>query len=290
MQPATTQVDNSFRHTSCPACGASGVRKIGDLRYGPDATFGTTRITLLRTPELWACESCGSWFTQNVIEPGVAGSIYAEGRSDERWQAQGFEVSKTKPLLRAVERLLKRGSPSVIDVGCNTGELLDYCAQRGATTSGVELSAASRKVCEQKGHRMLSALRDAEGSADLVFAFDLMEHLHDLNSFFADARRALRPEGRLVVLSGDNTSLPARASRQRWWYLQYPEHIVFPSWRSMTRIPGFELVARLRTYASIGYRNGPLRRAWGAGRMLLGRGNGMPLVCGDHHLLVLQKQ
>ena len=282
-------VDNHFRHRGCPACGSPESALVGLLNYGPLASFGSLNIRLSRTPELWRCRACKSWFAQNVVAPEMAATLYSEGQSDVKWPAQALSSSKTPALLAALDQLLQGPTRKVVDVGCNTGELLDYCAARGLQTWGVELSPSSREVCAGKGHRVHPSLAAVGTDADLVFAFDLVEHLHDLKAFVREAHHALRPGGRLVVLTGDNSSLVARWSQARWWYLQYPEHILFASPRAWSHAEGLKLVRRLRTYASIGYRVGARARLKGLVLMLLGRGIGLPLLCGDHHLLVLQK-
>jgi SAM-dependent methyltransferase len=132
----------------------------------------------------------------------------------------------------------------------------------------------------------LAALRD---SVDLVLAFDLVEHLYDLPRFLREVRSALRPGGRLALLTGDIESGTARRVRQGWWYVRYPEHIVFPSWSYWQRCDGFTDARRVRTYASRGYRAGALRRAVGLARLAAGGGNGLPLVGPDHHLVVLTR-
>jgi SAM-dependent methyltransferase len=294
VNPATAihpprDVDNRFRHRGCPACGSPEASLVGLLNYGPLASFGSMNVRLSLTPELWRCRTCKSWFTQNIVAPEIATALYSEGQSDVKWPTQALSSAKTPELLAALDQLLQGPARKVVDVGCNTGELLDYCAARGSQTWGIELSPSSREVCAGKGHRMVPSLAAVGTDADLVFAFDLVEHLHDLKAFVREAHRALRPGGRLVVLTGNNTSLVAHWSRARWWYLQYPEHILFASPKAWSQAEGFKLVQRLRTYASIGYRVGPGARLKGLALMLLGRGIGLPLLCGDHHLLVLQK-
>jgi SAM-dependent methyltransferase len=124
---------------------------------------------------------------------------------------------------------------------------------------------------------------------DVVFAFDLVEHLYDLPGFLRAALAALRPGGRLVMLTGDNQSWTARATRPRWWYASYPEHVVFPSWPFWRSCAGFAGATRIQTYASRGYRNSFKTRVRGGARLMAGVGNGLPLVGPDHHLLTLTK-
>lgn len=235
-----------------------------------------------------SCPACQSWFTANAVRPGDAADLYTNGQGDLHWHADAFELAKTREVVRSVDALLRPGQV-VVDVGCNTGELLDHCRRRGAVTFGIELSDTARTVCAAKGHCLIDALNQAPSPSDLVFAFDLVEHLYDVVGFLRTARDALRPGGRLVVLTGDNTCLSARTMSSRWWYARYPEHVVFPSWRSWRNCRGFTDVTRLRTYASPGYRTAWYRRWRTALAALAGRGNGLPPLGPDHHLLILTR-
>jgi SAM-dependent methyltransferase len=281
-------VDNRFRREDCPACGARRLQRVGILDYGSSVTFATTPIQLTSIPELWACEDCGTWFSQHIVGEADARRLYAEGNSDVKWRSEPFEAVKSPAILGCVDGLV-RGQRAVADIGCNTGELLDFCAARQVSTAGVELSASSRRICEAKGHLICSSIAELAPDQDVMFAFDLVEHLHDLPAFITSIHGRLRSGGHLVVLTGDNTGLVPRLTRERWWYLRYPEHIVFPSVLYWAGLAGFRLTRRLRIHASVGYRASPLRRLWGLTRMLAGRGNGLPLFLGDHHLLVLTR-
>jgi len=282
-------VDNDFRWKVCPACGETRARSLGALARGEGVSFGTTEVTLLHPRELWACAKCGTWFVQNSLRPDDATALYSVGMSGERWQAEPFDVAKPPEIVRVINHALHPGA-RVVDVGCNTGELLDYCQQLGAETFGVELSASSSAVCAAKGHTMLPSLEHAAGAMDVVLAFDLVEHLYDLPAFVDQAAAALCPGGRLLILTGNNGSITARTLRNSWWYVGYPEHVVFASHEYWSSLNAFRPVARIATYASAGYRARVRDRVKSGLRLSLGRGNGLPLVSGDHHLVVLEKR
>jgi SAM-dependent methyltransferase len=235
-----------------------------------------------------ACEDCGSWFTTHATRPEDALSLYSHGTGDAHWRADTFDRSKTPEVVRTIQALLRPGQCAV-DVGCNTGELLDFCRHHGARTIGVELSERGRATCRSKGHRIVDDLRDLHGQADLVFAFDLVEHLYDLSGFLGAAHDALRPGGKLAILTGDNSSVSARVMRSRWWYARYPEHVVFPSWRFWRSLGNFASAARVRTFASRNYRVPVLRRWRTAAAAMVGRGNGLPALDPDHHLVIITR-
>ena len=140
-----------------------------------------------------------------------------------------------------------------------------------------------------KVHIVFESVAAVTGSFDIVFAFDLVEHLYDLPSFLASTLELLKERGRLVILTGDNSSIVARRYRHEWWYLRYPEHILFPSSKSWRNQPGVRKFRKISTYASRGYRSGPAGRLKALANFIRKKGNGLPLLSGDHHLVMLEK-
>jgi len=283
-------VCNDLRRSTCAACGDARISPIGEVPPQPATEYSTHAITLERAPEIWCCRGCGSWFTQNAVPQEVSRQLYATGMSGERWTAEAFAAAKGAELLAEFDRHVGAGT-RLLDVGCSTGQLLDYARARGAQTWGMDFSAACREVNERKGHRFVTALDELTAERfDVVSAFDVIEHSYDVPGFLAALARVLRPGGSLLVLTGDITSLSARLCGNRWWYLRYPEHIVFPSRRFLaTRPASLRLERVVRTYASVGYRTPVLRAARTAASLWLRRAyEGLPAIGPDHLLAVMR--
>ncbi|MEN9579719.1 MAG: hypothetical protein RJA70_2728, partial [Pseudomonadota bacterium] len=51
----------------------------------------------------------------------------------------------------------------LLDVGCNTGELLDFARELGCETSGLEYADDSREVVRSKGHTPYQSLDEVPG-------------------------------------------------------------------------------------------------------------------------------
>lgn len=279
---------NGQVRTECPACRHDTLEAIGQIPYAERVTFAGVPIHLTLQPSLAECRRCRSWFTQNVLDEASALALYADGQGPAHWSTPPFAQSKTPDLVARVRGLVRRGS-TVVDFGCNTGELLDFCREVGASrTIGIEASLVARQICLSKGHAIAEGLSEFSQELDVIFAFDLVEHLYDLPAFVDAARKALRRGGVLCVLTGCIESMTARRFRERWWYVGYPEHVLFPSWRYWRSLPGFR-ADRWRTYASVGYRPTLLRRLQGIAWTTVGRGRGLPLTGPDHHLVMLSR-
>jgi len=149
---------------------------------------------------------------------GYAEFIASEGEHLSRRLSQAFEVAEISPGMR------------VLDVGCGRGEILRHCARLGAQTYGVDYAP----VAVRMARRLTTSDEGTQGNVgvyladakwlpfpaacfDRVLMFDLVEHLHpwELDQALAEARRVLRPDGRLVIHTAPNA-----------WYDRYAYPLV----------------------------------------------------------------
>lgn len=290
MQMTPIPVDNHVTHGACPLCCSGEVAKHGSLDYKGRVNFSSCAIDLARAPELWRCHHCGSGFGQNVVDVETARRLYSSGQAGDRWVTQSFQETKTRLVVQRMEELF-RSKGRVIDVGCNTGEMLDFARQLGCSTAGLEYSEQSRVVLREKGHEAYQAFDEAPGQFDIISAFDLIEHLYDVPAFLETCHARLTKGGKLVLLTGDIETTSARLAGSHWWYAQYPEHIVFPSVRYLMQAPGFRLLTLDKTYASIGYQRSLVLGVAQYIRKQLQRRyyNGLPSLGPDHMLVILGK-
>lgn len=116
---------------------------------------------------------------------------------------------------------------AVLDVGCGRGEILTSTTRLGARAFGIDYAAVavrlSRQVALQQpdpiGVYQASALYlpFPENSFDRVLMLDIVEHLYpaELAVAFEEARRVLKPGGRIVIHTAPNV-----------WYDRYAYPLV----------------------------------------------------------------
>jgi len=110
----------------------------------------------------------------------------------------------------AREHLRVQAGQRVLDLGCGTGDILEFLPQ--VYYEGYDISAdyidRARRRFGHRGEFHCRALDDALPAAaatfDLVIAHGVLHHLDDATArtLFGVARRALKPDGRLVTIDG----------------------------------------------------------------------------------------
>jgi 2-polyprenyl-3-methyl-5-hydroxy-6-metoxy-1,4-benzoquinol methylase len=282
-------LDNYLVFDRCPNCHSENIHEIGVLENN-HPSYSSIRVALKYPRELWSCGSCESGFIQHIVDKQMSEKIYEAGDSHTRWNEESaFRDTKTDDLLSAIEPYLVRAD-SILDIGCNTGELLDYAKGYGCKTYGIELSAKARDVSLSKGHKIMGYKTVVGKKFDVITVFDVVEHIYDINDFLNLCENLLVKNGKLIVLTGNINSLPAKLSRRKWWYLTPAEHIVFPSEKYFSSLDGWRMVDRVRCYNS----NAFLAGCWDLFKHTL-----MPMIRGsysayfafmpDHVLFILEK-
>ena len=128
------------------------------------------------------------------------------------WYAKKYGEYATNRL--AVDALELSPDAIIVDVGCGTGAALRHVAPRVAdgTLVGVDPMprmieiARERAASHPEGSRIdfregpAEKLPVDDGFADVVFAFDSIDHWHDQERGLAEIRRVLKPAGQLFVV------------------------------------------------------------------------------------------
>jgi len=285
------KVNNNLSTNNCPLCNAISIDRVGLIDYASPLYYSTEEVIMLCQPELWKCNNCYSSFVQNAVNEIDSISLYSKGNAEERWShSPTFEESKTKIVVNKIKSLLNRDI-QILDVGCNTGELLDLAKRYGCKTFGVEYSLTSLKVLKEKSHIAYSSIQEVKSLFRIITAFDLVEHLYNLPEFLNICFDKLQSDGYLVILTGDIGCLSARITGAKWWYVRYPEHIIFPSKKYFAHHPKFQLIDWIPTYAGLGYKQ-PLVQALKSTTKYLIKGmySGSPSLVPDHTLIVLKRK
>jgi 2-polyprenyl-3-methyl-5-hydroxy-6-metoxy-1,4-benzoquinol methylase len=240
-------INNDSRSTFCPCCKSNLLSLINSIKYARNIQYSGSLIKLNNRPELWKCQSCESWFTQNRVNEDESKNLYSNGSS---WNLEKVETSRTEETLLFIKSLITKDQ-NVLDVGCANGALLDFIKENGAKTYGLEYSSEHRKTLEKKGHFTYSNWSEVHEVFDVIIAFDLIEHLYNIELFFECCGKYLAKGGLLLIMTGNIDSSSAKQGKEAWWYVRYPEHILFPSSKYYSSLEQFKLISFNEVYPYI---------------------------------------
>lgn len=142
----------------------------------------------------------------------------------------------------------------LLDVGAGSGWLVANLASFGWHAEGVDFDQRAVERARARGLRVhlggFTEQRFAESSFDAVTMSHSIEHVHDPVAWLAEARRVLRPAGRLVLATPNSRSLLHRHFVRSWFPLEPPRHLYLFNRETLGRAlrqAGFE---RFRLFTS----------------------------------------
>jgi SAM-dependent methyltransferase len=169
--------------------------------------------------------------------------------------------------------LLHRHKPApgdMFEIGPGHGTLAEQAVEAGWRYTAIEASPILVDVLRKKGLTVIESwtppIPIADGSADVVYADQVLEHMSGIDAarhFTAEAFRALRPGGVFFVVVPDYLK-----ERTFFWDVDYTHNFVTTERRvrQLFNDNGFEI---LQIERSIGVATGPARDALAAGALLV---------------------
>jgi len=149
------------------------------------------------------------------------------------------------------------GGKRVLEVGCATGEFCHALRRRGAMAVGIDLSGEVISLAKAQYSDIDFRVADMESLAadevfDLIFAWEVIEHVPGPREFLQHARRHLVPGG-YFILSTPNYACAKRVQPELWaGFLHSFEHLYFFDRRSLEALAGREGFRTLISYSGGG--------------------------------------
>jgi len=210
--------------------------------------------------EVLSCRSCGLLFRSELPSADDLLSIYASdyfahrgdgdasGYADYLSDAREHRLTARKRVGQLVDAI---GPGRLLDVGSAAGFFMAEARSQGWEPSGIDISPEmSSWGREQLGLDIANGVFQTAdypaASFDAVTMWDYIEHSIDPAADFAKASQVLRPQGVLVLSTGDAASLVARISGRRWHLLTPRHHNFFftvDTLRRYLQLHNFEMMS-----------------------------------------------
>lgn len=183
------------------------------------------------------CEGCGTVFLNPRPDVSEFARIYPDSYHTLGFSEDSFGfVHEVRSRLEA-RRLLRYGAglpgdARVLDVGCGDGfhlSLLRHYGPKGWKLVGVDVDERATALGRKNGLDIhtgtLETVDLEEGSFDLVYTLQTLEHVAEPDFFLDSIRRVLKPGGRLVVVTDNTRSLDFALFRRHYWGgYHFPRH------------------------------------------------------------------
>lgn len=148
----------------------------------------------------------------------------------------------------------------LLDVGAGSGWLVEHMNRLGWQAEGLDFDAHSVKSARDRGlvfHQGgLPQQNFPEGSFDALTMSHCIEHVHEPAAWLAEARRVLRPGGRLALATPNSASFCHEQFGESWFALDPPRHLHLFNRAAMTSLMNKAGFNRFRVFTSIRDANG----------------------------------
>ncbi len=212
---------------NCPVCGS-----------GKSEPFISGKDYFLtgETFEIVKCAACGFRFTNPRPLSAELGKYYQStdyiSHSDARKGAFAFIYQQVrKYTLNRKYAMIRSYQPGgkLLDIGCATGQFLNYMSQHGYTTTGIEPDEKTRQKAISDFN--LDVFAEAqlnsfdESSFDVITMWHVLEHVSDLSGRMDQLQKLLKPQGVLIIAVPNCDAYDAKKYGKFWAGYDLPRHL-----------------------------------------------------------------
>jgi len=133
----------------------------------------------------------------------------------------------------------KSETPSILDIGCATGAVLESLRARGWHVTGVEISPSAEYAVKTRGldvrNLPLEENKFPPDCFDVILASHLIEHLNDPRGFLSEAHRILKDGGYIFVTTPNIAGFQSRLFGSRWRSAIF-DHLYLFSKKTLTKL------------------------------------------------------
>lgn len=211
--------------TSCPVCSGTNFKTYLKTR---DYFFTKEEFTLSQ------CSNCDFVFTNpipaniakyydtpdylshNTGDNGIMGKVYSYLRN--------ININRK---FKLVSKYCTKGN--ILDIGCGTGELLNYFNGKNWTVTGVEPNSAAREFAITNNNIDVfeeDKLNEIDPETyDTISMWHVLEHVPDLNSRLNQISKLIKKDGTIFIALPNLASPDSKKYKEYWSALDVPRHL-----------------------------------------------------------------
>jgi len=249
-----------FNNSICPVCHAETIQPVMECR---DHSITKEAFTI------WQCGRCTARFTRTVPQQNDIAKYYEATHYISHTDTSKGIIAKLYKIVREItlsekRRVLQRVSDltagTLLDIGSGTGAFAAEMATKGWKVTGLEPNAGARAKAKDlykldlKPAEILYNLPVA--AFDVITLWHVLEHVYDLDGYFASMHRVLKPNGVVFIGVPNYTSPDAAHYGTYWAAYDVPRHLYHFSPKSMALLAerfGFTVISRRAMWFDVYY-------------------------------------
>ena len=212
---------------NCPVCGS---QKFEPFISGKDFFLTGEVFNIVK------CHDCGFRFTNPRPKSEDLGKYYEStdyiSHSDSRKGlfASVYQLVRKYTLSRKLALISKfQQNGEILDIGCATGQFLNYMAEHGWSATGIEPDEKTRahaiseyglKVFPEEQLNILE-----KSSFDVITMWHVLEHVSELNARMEQLKNLLKPQGTLIIAVPNCNAYDAKIYGEFWAGYDLPRHL-----------------------------------------------------------------
>lgn len=118
-------------------------------------------------------------------------------------------------------RLSKSKKQKILDFGAGIGTYTDLLRDKNYTADCLEPDARQAKILKQKGYKVYTDIKKIEGKYDVIFAFNVFEHIEDDVKVLQELTEVLSNNGKIIIYVPAFQILFSRLDEQVGHYRRY---------------------------------------------------------------------
>jgi 2-polyprenyl-3-methyl-5-hydroxy-6-metoxy-1,4-benzoquinol methylase len=205
------------------------------------------------------CLSCGTLFVNPRPDSETFKIFYQNSASVDFWATHFYketEDARRREIIRPKALLVKSfidkycenraENPAIIDIGAGYGvfcEEIKGIIQEKTSVIAIEPAKSLQEICKKKGLFTIPKFLDDITDQDLqdysiiaATSFELLEHLHDPESFIKDCKKILKPGSLLILTTLNWHGFDLQTLREKSKSIHPPHHINFFTPQSLSHL------------------------------------------------------
>ena len=212
---------------NCPVCGSETFEP---FLSGKDYFLTGEKFEIVK------CSDCGFRFTTPRPVATDLGRYYESteyiSHSDTRKGlfAAVYQQVRKYTLARKLTMISKfQQQGEILDIGCATGQFLNYMSEHGWKTTGIEPDEKTReRAITEYGLQVFPEEKLnflSKSSFDVITMWHVLEHVSDLNGRMKQLKELLKPQGTIIIAVPNCDSYDAKKYGQFWAGYDLPRHL-----------------------------------------------------------------